>query len=281
VDVKERPILFSAPMVRAILEGRKTQTRRVVDVTSLRARLPYTVNSDFAYILPELSTTATPGVYRVAMNPQGAVSIDVGGKMLGLRPGEFDFVCPYVEGTTRLVSGKWNIEPHGPQRLWVRETFSAERMPEGDILVAYRATCEGDEFDMVDYATSTISKCKVVRWKPAIHMPREWSRLSLEVTDVRVERLQDISEEDAKAEGLKGITKDGRLVKYGVADRDGYPGTDDDGREWQDWDAIPSRAFARLWDSINAKRATWDSNPWVWVVSFLRVETAAQAQVGT
>jgi len=101
-------------------------------------------------------------------------------------------------------------------------------------------------------------------------MPRWASRISLEITGIRVERLQDISEEDAIDEGLKAITKDGKLIKYGIPDRDGYPGADDFGWNWGDWDKSPVLAYKRLWQSINGK-GSWDLNPFVWVIEFKRI----------
>lgn len=104
-------------------------------------------------------------------------------------------------------------------------------------------------------------------------MPRWASRLALEVTGVRVERVQDISEADAMAEGLKGLTKDGSLVKWGIPDRDGLPGNDDDGWHWKQWESDPRKAYRALWNSINGAKPgrSWEANPWVWVVEFKRV----------
>jgi len=265
----ERPILFSAPMVRAILAGTKTQTRRIVDLERLRVRLPYEVRGD----LPEVSRLlklpvrrAKPGTHPATMNPHGAVAIGKAGQLLGVKPGEFDFVCPYAVGTTRLVGGVWTIEPHGENRLWVREGI--------------RRDAEGELSHFIADGAPTKADCWP--WKnkalPAIHCPRGLSRLTLEVTGVRVERLQDISEEDAKAEGLAVLSKDGgRLWKYGIADRDGLPGDDDDGWHWQDWDKDPRKAYARLWDQINGA-GSWAKNPWVWCVEFRRAP--AQAREG-
>lgn len=94
-----------------------------------------------------------------------------------------------------------------------------------------------------------------------------WGVETLTVTDVRVQRLQDISKADAIAEGLTGLTKDGRLVKYGIPDRDGLPGSDDLGWHWHCWDADPRRAYTTLWDRINGAGA-WDANPFVAAYSF-------------
>jgi len=118
--------------------------------------------------------------------------------------------------------------PYGKagDRLWVRETFLSylER-------TFYRATDEGDLLD-------SLFQTGKPKWKPSIFMPRSHSRIDLEVTGIRVERLNDISEEDAIAEGIKNHLP------------------------------TPKDAYQDLWDSINGETAPWDSNPWVWVVEF-------------
>ena len=212
-QVKERPILFSAPMVRAILEGRKTVTRRAVK---------------FPFI-------------------DRAVGCELSGNEIG--PEEIRNNCPYG------VAG---------QRLWVRETHA-------DIgcRLTYRA-------DLDDGA-----HCKVAKWTPAIHMFRKHSRILLEITDVRVERLQDISEDQAKAEGCF-------FTDYGQECFHGGAGWKDVGvcpaqaghrqRTGWAWDkttsheeclGTPRWAFASLW---NATGGDWYANPWVWVVAFKRVQ---------
>lgn len=182
--MKERPILFSASMVRAILEGRKTQTRRVVK------RIP----------LEWLES--------------------------GLHP---DFVAFPENG----------LSPYGQpgDRLWVRESWAYHPdFPESTHRAIYRAD-PGVEND-------------VPRWRPSIHMPRWASRINLEVTGVRVERLQEISESDAKAEGCS--------VPEII-----YP---DEPKEHYSYAA----AYKHLWESINGP-GSWDANPWVWVVEFRRI----------
>lgn len=100
-------------------------------------------------------------------------------------------------------------------------------------------------------------------WRPSIHMPRTAARLFLKITDIRVERLQDITEEDAKGEGIRAFTKDGELYKYCHIDD----------FVWRDGVRTAKEAFQNLWDSIGAKSGNeWDVNPWVWVVEFERVE---------
>lgn len=106
------------------------------------------------------------------------------------------------------------------------------------------------------------------RWRPGIHMPRWASRLTLEVTEVRQQRIQDIIIEDAIAEGLAAHSKDGNLIKYGIPDRDGKPGTDDLGWAWSDWDADPRKAFERLWDQVQTGVNIWACNPITTALTF-------------
>lgn len=104
---------------------------------------------------------------------------------------------------------------------------------------------------------------------PSIHMPRWASRFTFEVTDVHVERIQNISPDDARAEGLQCLTKDGgHTYKYGIPEADGLPG--DTAWHWSEWDVDPVAAFRKLWDSFNGKHAglSWDDNPWVFAVDF-------------
>jgi hypothetical protein len=211
----ERPILFSDPMVRAILDGRKTQTRRLVRF---------------------LSGMETPSRAFGGLNPpdQGHVCDRLE-------------LCDWVGGAWSWYSSDGGCtckaaarSPHGwpGDHLWVREAWapldadschpSDIRTPHlvpADTEIAYRADHDGE----TDWTT----------WRPSIHMPRWASRLTLRVTSVRVERLQSISDEDALAEGIA-------LRRHDAARGE----------------------FHALWDSINADRAPWSSDPWVWVVSF-------------
>lgn len=188
--MKERPILFSAPMVRAILEGRKTMTRRVA--TKIKAPKAWTM-------------------------PNGIDSFWNVNPCWRETPGE---LCPYGQPG---------------DRLWVRERINRIVGTENSYYAADGAITPGDSW----------------LWKrrslPSIHCPYGLSRITLEITNVRVERLQDISEEDAKNEGcLAFIKRDKGLHSY----------KDD---------------FHHLWQSINGP-CSWDANPWVWVVKFKRVE---------
>lgn len=157
--------------------------------------------------------------------------------------------------------------PYGQpgDRLWIREAFCRAEVkdrPYGDPRVAYKADMEMSE------GYKELEPDERPKYTPSIHMPRWASRGVLENTGVRLERLQDISEEDAKGEGLTALTKDGgRTIKYGIADRDGWPGNDDDGWSWEEWSVDPRVAYRRLWQFINGP-GSWDAKPWVWVINF-------------
>lgn len=203
----DRPILFSGQMVRAIIEGRKTQTRRVFRWQGPKG---YPHSWDHAII----------------DNPAGVQRLLV------------PFNHP---DDAHLAWGESGYHRHyGPadpgDRLWVRE--SIDKMAEcGDDEIAYKADWPGD--------------ARGLGWRPSIHMPRWASRLTLTVTDVRVQRVQEISEADARAEGTDPTT-----CANVVAPADGFPSY--------------RSAFGILWDSINAKRPgrSWSANPWVCAVSF-------------
>ena len=139
--------------------------------------------------------------------------------------------------------------PHGKEgdRLWVRETF-AKDVPGCPGGVSYRA-------DHVD--PSGDGNATPMTWKPSIFMPRSVSRISLDIANVRVQRLQDISEEDAIAEGIDVFSLGNAGLNYDIKGRS---------------TRSPVQAFEYLWDSINADRCPWDSNPWVWAIDFKRVE---------
>ena len=209
--MKERPILFSAPMVNAILEGRKTMTRRVVK-TKLNLLRTIT-NDEFRDASPYPLAADTGNLTHYFMIENGPIGIP----------------CP---------KGKPG------DKLWVRESFVAfdENTPENTGEVFYRAD---KDYDWI--------------WKPSIFMPRKYSRITLEITDVRVERLQKISGKDCIAEG---IPKRRKLS-------DGTPLEGDIWREAKD-------EFKALWESINGA-GSWEANPWVWVISFKRVENVSKA----
>jgi hypothetical protein len=142
--------------------------------------------------------------------------------------------------------------------LWVKEAISLS--PLGD--VAYKADIEPEFYGLY-------------KWKSPIFMPKERARIWLKVTEFSREKLQDITDDDAIAEGLT-LAKWGAFSawKWGVPDFDGSPGTDDYGWDWEDWDVDPIKAYARLWDSINGKDpdSCWSANPEISVIKFKEVE---------
>lgn len=195
--MKERPILFSGPMVRAILAGSKTQTRRVV--------------------MPRLVHGRKVGALR----------------------------CPYgVPGDGLWVREAWRARAD-------QDPLAPREIPRGTVWYCATGNGHGDEEP---------SGCAggVGNKRPSIFMPRWASRITLEITDVRVQRLQEIGEDDAEAEGVgdgvqsHGQNKDGAIVLSSAVGR-----------------------FRLLWDSINGKRAPWESNPWVWTITFRRLGPGA------
>ncbi len=223
--MKERPIIFNADMVRAVLDGRKTQTRRIMRVQP---------ESNQFGLLRITDSTKHRDIGKYHWAESNATGNHVRSKL---------FTCPF--GAVG-------------DRLWVRETWARYNIDQYSHDMAYRATIPDDW-------------PKEGRWRPSIHMPRWASRITLEITGVRVERLKSISEAGAKAEGLAEITKDGSLFKFGIPDRDGYPGTDDNGWPWTEWERNPVDAYCKLWQSIYGDDS-WQANPWVWVIEFKRVE---------
>lgn len=227
---KERPILFSAPMVRAILEGRKTVTRR-------------------------------------AVNPQPVLTEGSGfswkGHLFGSGSDDRE--------TSRNFSK--HCCPYGKpgERLWVRETFALlgnedgvcidwnDQMVKGEERGAariYRASCTVGDYglwqvpDKAEWKPDTDGLQYEGTWRPSIHMPRWASRILLEITDVRVERLQAINRSDIRAEGLECPPE---------------LASDDVSPNYRDW--YPA-AWRELWESTGGD---WEANPWVWVVEFKKV----------
>jgi hypothetical protein len=201
--MKERPIIFSAPMVRAILSGAKTQTRRVMKV-----------------------------------------------RCHSICEGDDGKLWPWSEDA-ELAEDFWHPCPFGKpgDRLWVRETW--KHIEGGAIYDA--SGCTIDAFD-----PETIYRAdrpnQYGPWMSPIHMPRWASRITLEITDVRVERLKDISEADAVAEGCKPIRPE--LMLDGLIVRPGRSAVEE---------------FRLVWEQIHGG-GSWEKNPWVWVIEFKKLE---------
>lgn len=228
--MKERPILFSAPMVKAILDGRKTQTRRVVKPQPPTPEAVHKLAGiDYGWIAPK-----SP---RPEWRPDGPVWAVR--ELMGMEP---MLRCPYGQPGNRLwVRETWQAffddeiasdRPRGPQH-----TMGIPARPDRKSFVFYRA--DGEVTDHPEHGKA--------RWMPSIFLPRKYSRITLEITGVRVERLQDISTEDCIAEGITTTLRDHDAV-CDLRDQ-----------------------FRELWQSINGPDS-WDANPWVWVVEFKAVQ---------
>lgn len=208
--MKERPILFNAPMIRALLDGSKTQTRRIA------------------------KTEITMGRNSLLGPRKGAKTAPT-------------FLLPEHTEQARAIS------PLGQpgDRLWVRETWQRAG---GNTGFWYRATDSH-----VDDGGSPVS-----HWKPSIFMPRAASRITLEITGVRIERLQDISATDALDEGIK-IDIDAKTKEPLMRITGKFPPA-----KYIKGNGLVIAEYASLWESINGP-GSWDSNPWVWAIEFRRV----------
>jgi hypothetical protein len=226
--MKERPILFNTDMVKAILDGRKTQTRRPVKNQP---------SNGWAF-----EDAASGGAF---------------GRIKSSHPKKGKFGAFIRRGVgTDFPETDIEVSPFGMpgDRLWVRETWQGplvNQEDEGAFMVdregfqnpkycSYKAS--GDSCEFYDIELGEL----VCRWKPSIHMPRWVCRLELEITNVRLERVQDITEDDAKAEGT--ITEE-MTAKAGLAWRFG------DRKQFQD-----------MWDKVYPN--SWKKNEWVWVIEF-------------
>ena len=205
--MKERPILFNAPMIRAILANTKTQMRRIFK--------------------PDRMTWDANGRYTTHAMRGGELSTTGSGPF---KPSSWLHYCPYGQPG---------------DRLWVRESFA--RVP---------TACGSEDIVFAaDYQDGS-DRAAGVRYTPSIHMPRAASRITLEITGVRVELLQDISEADAVAEGCKPIRPE--LVQDGLIVRPGRSAVEE---------------FRLVWEQIHGG-GSWEKNPFVWVVTFRRIDHA-------
>lgn len=195
----DRGIIFSSPMVRALIEGRKTQTRRLLPVE-----------------------TRESGLLHLKGNGGG-------------------ILCSHEKGLKRL--GPDYVRHQPGDRLYVRESWSHTWEGVWDIATARRAGDAGVIY-MAD------GQKPGAKYWPSIHMPREFSRLTLIVTDIRVQRLQEISEEDAIAESCAGC----------LGPNPEFP---------DEWDPTPREEFEELWNSLHIYSGTrWEDNPWIFAVTF-------------
>jgi hypothetical protein len=210
----DRPIIFSAPMVRALLEGRKTQTRRIIKPQP-------ELNEAGLWVWPPYGAKISKRTWR------GFCQSDEDGlKLFFDAPGKVQEALPAKVG----------------DRLWVRESHSI--LPK--TAYALRKAVDPGDPDMAAYYREGFDRSGKLIWRPSIHMPRWASRMTLAVTEVRVQRLQEISEADAKAEGVR---------------RKFYP----EGNEVVERSFVQS--FAHLWNTIHGVDS-WEANRWVAAISF-------------
>ncbi|HDT4368067.1 TPA: hypothetical protein QHL04_002644 [Klebsiella aerogenes] len=228
--MKERGMIFNGEMVRAILDGRKTQTRRIMKVQ------------------PEPSKSRPRDFWFSSKKLESMVHIS-----------------DFAPGNSPIADYHLFIQEHCcpfgavGDRIWVRETWARYNIDQNSHDLAYRATTPADWPEEG-------------RWRPSIHMPRWASRILLEITNVRIERLNAISPEDAESEGLE------RTNFTGFGDEPGLPSYPEPDVYFdplkKQWKEYPPEAFAGLWESIYGE-GSWKANPWVWVIEFKRVEGGA------
>lgn len=227
--MRERPIIINADMVRAVLDGRKTQTRRI--------------------IAPSIRTA------------------DVQFELHQQADGSWTPLHTFNEGTFDKTGSERPIKcPFGAvgDHLWVRETFATLEPGSYEPVTPHDGYAQIVRYAASDRLANSDRDVRGFNWRPSIHMPRWASRITLEITGVRVERLQDISEQDALAEGVRRREStpvtDPAYCNYLAANLN-------DASEWFD---LPSDSFISLWQSIYGAES-WQANPWVWVIEFKRV----------
>jgi hypothetical protein len=233
--MSEKPILFSGEMVRAILAGHKTQTRRIVKPQPHPDFPISCINCEWysPIIIRDGREEPAPEVF-------GFASEDKGWK------------CPYGAPDARL---------------WVRETFQFVHANSDGQRSTFNSALPFTQHDYqwIEYAATPRDNEPPPKWKPSIFMPRWASRITIKITGIRVERLQDISADDARAEGISDsriyLTEPHTILdrKYNLPTGDIPPA-----------DKIAIGNYRGLWEAINGK-SSWDANPWVWIIVFKQV----------
>jgi len=248
--MKARPILFSAPMVQALLDGRKTMTRRIVKPSVVEA-----IDWCGGGVDDEPATVDTFQLHWCVSRNDGK---PVKEQWL-ISSSEYQ-----EEGVVPIGVAYGNVG----DLLWVRETWK----PDVDDMTSGTTFRADNSFITIENSEEAANKWIAARkpeeqhpqmkspvWRPSIFMPRWASRLILEIIDIRIERLNDISEEDAISEGV---------IAVDVNDTTVYTGDFVSEMVWpEDYHENPESAFSDLWQSINGPDS-WDKNPWVWVVEF-------------
>lgn len=233
-DIKERPILFQTEMVKAILEGRKTQTRRIKGFTNQNPdEWEVQLIKGAPVSKSDCPQYAVYFKHKLYPNQTGAIQ------------------CPYGQPG---------------DLLWVREAWNEAGRFESDFYAnsevnAYR-TKDAYFFPNWKQLDTSHWNWDKIKWKPSIHMPKDAARIWLMIEDIRVERVQEISEEDAIAEGILCCETYGEIA-------------------WKRYDgdytvtSKPKISFWSLWASINGEES-WNSNPWVWVIQFRVLSTTGK-----
>ncbi|MFI2852711.1 hypothetical protein ACH677_11280 [Klebsiella aerogenes] len=229
--MKERGIIFNGEMVRAILDGRKTQTRRIM---KLQPKPSKSRPGDFWFSSKKLESMVHVSDLAPGNSPIADYHLFIQ-----------EHCCPF--GAVG-------------DRIWVREAFRVHSRATDVATLVYKASERNSWTEQTHRVPVAVCNKPATpeKWTPSLHMPRWASRILLEITDVRVERLNAISQEDAQAEGME-------LTGW----RPTYSDPDSGGEVWTPYDK-----FARLWESIYGE-GSWKVNPWVWVIEFKRVEGGA------
>ncbi|MEE2286256.1 hypothetical protein [Klebsiella pneumoniae] len=229
--MKERGMIFNGEMVRAILDGRKTQTRRLIKWKQTRFT-------------------------------------EIGEREDGSK-------WPWSEDAEHACDF-WHPCPFGAvgDRIWVREAFRVHSRATDVATLVYKASERNSWTEQTHRVPVAVCNKPATpeKWTPSLHMPRWASRILLEITGVRVERLNAISPEDAESEGLE------RTNFTGFGDEPGLPSYPEPDVYFdplkKQWKEYPPEAFAGLWESIYGE-GSWQTNPWVWVIEFKRIEGGA------
>lgn len=231
--MKERGMIFNGEMVRAILDGRKTQTRRIM---KLQPKPSKSRPGDFWFSSKKLESMVHVSDLAPGNSPIADYHLFIQ-----------EHCCPF--GAVG-------------DRIWVREAFRVHSRATDVATLVYKASERNSWTEQTHRVPVAVCNKPATpeKWTPSLHMPRWASRILLEITDVRVERLNAISEEDARAEGII----DGGCLNCGEPEPCGCANPDPDATD----------AFAYLWQSIYGQES-WNANPWVWVISFERIDGGA------
>lgn len=249
VEPREHPVLFNSDMVRAILAGTKTQARRVVKIPERIAKRGLHPRTD-EWMGRRYSKGS--GQY-IGGNPS----------FTGDQPPALHITCN--DGTCQHLPCPLGFPG---DLLWVRETWKTHHFSDDYPEIVWKADMAAANYDRAKQVSPIyyLPSNTVGPWKPSIHMPRWASRLTLRVTDVRVERVQSISKYDACREGALRVPTDSVRPGYAEAAERALAAD-----EKQPLGPGPLERFRWLWDSVAAKGASWDDNPWTWAVTFERV----------